>query len=91
MRAHHSTYRTALMACGKTVAGLEITKGNTVAKNTGRGYRRGLIRGRFQKFNPISGLWDKYARHGNYLSSKKSGGPFKAIIRLIGRNPRRPR
>lgn len=55
MRAHHSTYRTALMACGKTVAGLEITKGNTVAKNTGRGYRRGLIRGRFQKFNPNLG------------------------------------
>lgn len=79
------------MACGKTVVGLEITKGNIVAKNTGRGYRRGLIRGRFQKFNPISGLWDKYDRHGNYLSSKKSGGPFKAIIRLIGRNPRRPR
>lgn len=43
------------MACGKTVAGLEITKGNTVAKNTGRGYRRGLIRGRFQKFNPNLG------------------------------------
>ena len=62
-----------------------------MARNTGNGYRRGLIRGRFQKFNPISGLWDKYDRRGNYLSSKKSGGPLKSIIRLVGRNPRRPR
>ena len=62
-----------------------------MARNTGNGYRRGLIRGRFQKFNPISGLWDKYDRRGNYLSSQKSGGPFKSIIRLVGRNPRRPR
>lgn len=61
-----------------------------MAKNTGRGRRRGLIRGRFQKFNPISKLWDKYDHGGNYLGSKKSRGPFKAIIRLVGRNPKRP-
>ncbi len=60
-----------------------------MAKNTGHGRRIGLIRGRFQKFNPISGLWDKYDTKGNYRGSKKTGGPFKSIVRLIGRNPKR--
>lgn len=60
-----------------------------MAKNTGKGHRVGLIRNRFQKFNPLTGRWDKYDSRGNYVSSKKSGGPFKSIIRLVGRNPRR--
>lgn len=61
-----------------------------MAKNTGKGWRIGLIGNRFQKFNPLTGLWDKYDRRGNYISTKKTGGPFKSIIRLLGRNPRRP-
>lgn len=60
-----------------------------MAKNTGRGHRVGLVRGRFQKFNPLSGLWDKYDRHGNYVGTKKTGGPFKAVVKLVGRNPHR--
>lgn len=60
-----------------------------MAKNTGRGKRVGLIRGRYQKFNPVSGLWDKYDLGGNYRGSKRTGGPFKAIVRLVGRNPKR--
>ena len=60
-----------------------------MARNTGRGKRIGLIRGRFQKFNPVTGLFDKYDSRGNYLGTKKTGGPFKSIIRLAGRNPRR--
>jgi hypothetical protein len=61
-----------------------------MAKNTGKGKRRGVIRDRFQKHNPRTGLWDKYDRAGNYVGTKKTGGRFKSIIRLRGRNPRRP-
>jgi hypothetical protein len=61
-----------------------------VAKNTGEGKRIGLIRKRFQKFNPLTGLFDKYDSRGNYVGTKKTGGPFKSVIKLAGRNPRRP-
>jgi hypothetical protein len=61
-----------------------------LAKNTGSGKRIGLLRNRFQKFNPLSGLWDKYDRGGNYVGTKKTGGRFKSIVGLFGRNPRRP-
>lgn len=60
-----------------------------MAKNTRNGKRIGLIRGRFQKFNPRTGRWDKYDTHGNYVGSKKTGGPFKSIVKLVGRSPRR--
>ncbi len=61
-----------------------------MAKNTGEGKRIGLIKNRFQKVNTRTGLWDKYDRSGNYVGTKKSGGMFKGIVRLVGRNPRRP-
>lgn len=61
-----------------------------VAKNTGSGKRIGLVRNRFQKFNPLTGLWDKFDKGGNYVGTKKTGGAFKSIVKLIGRNPRRP-
>lgn len=61
-----------------------------MARNTGKGRRIGLIRNRFQKFNPLTGLFDKYDSRGNYVGTKKTGGPFKSVIGLAGRNPRRP-
>ncbi len=61
-----------------------------MAKNTGDGKRIGLIRDRFQKHNSRTGKWDKYDRGGNYVGSKKTEGPFKSIVKLVGRNPRRP-
>ena len=61
-----------------------------MARNTGNGKRIGIIGDRFQKHNPLTGLWDKYDRSGNYVSTKKTGGRFKAIIALVGRNPKRP-
>jgi hypothetical protein len=61
-----------------------------MAKNTGNGKRIGLIRNRFQKFNPRTGLWDKYDSRGNYVGSKRTGGAFKSIVKLVGRSPRRP-
>lgn len=64
-------------------------KGQCVAKNTGKGKRVGLIKDRYQKWNSRTGLWDKYNKRGDYVGTKKTGGPFKSIIRLFGRNPRR--
>ena len=61
-----------------------------MAKNTGEGKRIGLIRDRFQKLNSRTGLWDKYDTHGNYVGTKRTGGAFKGIVRLVGRSPRRP-
>lgn len=61
-----------------------------MAKNTGKGWRKGLIRDRYQKRNSVTGLWDKYNKRGDYMGTKRSGGPFKSIVRLFGRNPRRP-
>jgi hypothetical protein len=52
--------------------------------------RVGLIKDRYQKKNSRTGLWDKYNKRGDYVGTKKTGGPFKSIVRLIGRNPRRP-
>lgn len=61
-----------------------------MAKNTGVGKRVGLVRNRYQKFNPLTGLWDKFTSGGHYVGTKRTGGPFKSIVKLIGRNPRRP-
>jgi hypothetical protein len=66
-----------------------FTKGAGVAINTGKGKRVGIVKDRYQKQNSRTGLWDKYDKQGNYVGTKKTGGPFKSIIRLIGRNPRR--
>lgn len=61
-----------------------------MAKNTGKGKRIGIVKDRYQKKNSRTGLWDKYDRRGNYVGTKKTSGPFKSIIKLMGRNPRRP-
>ncbi|MHA7191067.1 hypothetical protein ACX80N_12335 [Arthrobacter sp. MDT2-16] len=68
---------------------ISAEKGVVVAKNTGRGTRVGLIKDRYQKQNTKSGLWEKYDKKGNYVGTKKTGDPFKSIVRLIGRNPKR--
>lgn len=60
-----------------------------MAKNTGDGKRIGLVKNRYQKKNSRTGLWDKYNKRGDYVGTKKTGGPFKAIVRLVGRNPKR--
>jgi len=62
-----------------------------VAKNTGKGKRIGLVKDRYQKKNSRTGLWDKYNKRGDYVGTKKTGGPFKSIVKLSGRNPRRAR
>lgn len=65
-------------------------KGARHGKNTGNSKWIGLVKDRYQKENSCVGLWDKYNRRGDYVGTKKSGGPFKSI-RLLGRNPKRGR
>ena len=60
-----------------------------MARNTGKGKRIGLVGNRYQKRNMLTGLWDKYDKSGNYVGTKKTGGPWKSIVRLAGRNPKR--
>ena len=38
-----------------------------MAKNTGNRKRVGLLRNRFQKFNPLTGLWGKYDTRGKFV------------------------
>lgn len=47
-----------------------------MATNTGKGHRRGQQKNRFQLFNKLTKLWDKYDGNANYIKSKKSPGPF---------------
>lgn len=41
----------------------------------GDGYWRGMLKDRYQLFNALTGLWDKYDGSGNFLKSKFSEGP----------------
>jgi hypothetical protein len=53
-----------------------------MAKNTGRSFRLGAIRGRSQSANPRTGLWSKRsASTGRFLDTKTSGKPFKGVRR----------
>jgi hypothetical protein len=53
-----------------------------VAKNTGRGFRRGAVRGRSQSHNPLTGIWTKRSRAtGQFTAGKAGGGRFKGIRR----------
>lgn len=69
----------------------KTTKGDcAVAKNTGRGHRRGQVKDRYQVLNLITDLFDVFDGSGNYLRSKKSKGPWKGIeIRKAMKPPRR--
>lgn len=49
-----------------------------MAKNTGRGWRRGAVRNRTQTFNPLSLLWVKRdTKSGRLLKDKKT--PWKGV------------
>ncbi len=60
-----------------------------MAKNTGEGFRRGQQTSRFQLFNPLKGIWDKYDGDANHLKSKKSEGPFKGVEKREAKKPPR--
>jgi len=51
-----------------------------MAKNTGKGYRRGEVRERSQVQNPVTKDWVKRDRAtGRFDGVKEGGGPFKGV------------
>lgn len=53
-----------------------------MAKNTGRSFRVGAVRGRSQSKNPRTGLWTKRdTGNGRFTDAKTSGGTFKGVRR----------
>jgi hypothetical protein len=53
-----------------------------MAKNTGRGFRRGAVRGRSQTRNPLTRLWVKRDDStGRFVDGKSDGGKFKGVRR----------
>ncbi len=51
-----------------------------MAKDTGRGFRRGTMRSRSQTRNPLTGIWTKRNRAtGQFTAGKTSGGRFKGV------------
>jgi hypothetical protein len=53
-----------------------------MAKNTGRGFRRGALRDRSQAFNPRNSRWAKRnATTGRFINIKSNKKPFKGVRR----------
>lgn len=51
-----------------------------MAKNTGRGFRRGAVLQRTQVQNPKTGRWTKRnAENGRFIDGKSDSKPFKGI------------
>lgn len=50
-----------------------------MATNTGKGYRKGQQKNRYQQENLLSKLFDLFDGDGNYLRTKKSNGKFKGV------------
>jgi len=51
-----------------------------MSKNTGRGFRRGAVRGRSQTWNPVTRLWVKRDdATGRFMDGKTTGGRFKGV------------
>jgi hypothetical protein len=51
-----------------------------VAKNTGKGYRKGEVKDRSQVKAPV-GWVKRDAETGRFLDVKSDGGPFKGVRR----------
>jgi hypothetical protein len=53
-----------------------------MAKNTGKGFRRGDIRDRSQSYNKVTKTWTKRdTGTGEFMDGKKGGEPFKGVRR----------
>lgn len=50
-----------------------------MASNTGRGFRRGAVRGRSQVQNPLTGGWTKRDDSTGRFMDGKAGGRFKGV------------
>jgi len=54
-----------------------------MAKNTGRGFRRGSVDKRTQTFNPKTKVWIKRAPDGTFMDVKSGGKPFKGVAKEV--------
>jgi len=53
-----------------------------MAKNTGKGYRQGAVRGRSQSYNPATQSYTKRdTETGQFMDGKSDGAPFKGVRR----------
>lgn len=51
-----------------------------MAKNTGKGYRRGAVDNRSQTYNPVTEQWVKRdAETGQFMDVKQNSEPFKGV------------
>lgn len=65
-----------------TVLLLEHFREEAMAKNTGKGYRQGAVRGRSQSFNPKTKVHTKRdTATGRFMDGKGDGKPFKGVRR----------
>lgn len=66
----------------RTADGLISETEMKLAKNTGIGRRNGAVANRMQKYNPLTGRWDKFTRDGHYIKTKSDSRPWKGIPKL---------
>lgn len=50
-----------------------------MAKNTGKGYRRGAVKNRSQTYNPLTKQWVKRDPNGQFMDVKQNREPFKGV------------
>ncbi|MDQ1175002.1 hypothetical protein QE430_003309 [Microbacterium testaceum] len=60
-----------------------------MARNTGKGFRVGQQKNRYQQKNLLTMLFDLFDGNGNYLRSKKSKGKFKGVETRTAKKPPR--
>lgn len=60
-----------------------------MGKNTGKGFRVGQQKNRYQQKNLLTMLFDLFDGNGNYVRSKKSKGKFKGVETRQARKPPR--
>ena len=54
-----------------------------MAKNTGKGHRKGSIKDRTQVQNPTTGQWVKRGSDGKFMEVKEDGTPFKGVTKEV--------
>ncbi len=52
-----------------------------IAKNTGKGFRRGAVDNRSQTYNPQTKQWVKRGDDGKFMDVKQDGTPFKGVTK----------
>lgn len=62
-----------------------------MASNTGKGYRKGQQKNRYQQENLLTKLFDLFDGDGNYMRTKKSKGKFKGVETRKPKKPPRTR